>query len=485
MTPAWAPAPLAVLAAKPSHPAFPARLPAAHWTLMWVSLGVAAAARLAADFSWQVTFTALFFLLSTAAMIRTLRLTLATRALGPGMLAAGCWLFFALEAMAGALESPPFLVPSDLRIGESQFSTRVVGDALICVAIYQLALAGGYSLRLAPSLPIRALLFRLDTLRSRWAITQVLIALLVLVPLYVAFGTDYDRAMRVIQQARAGSLDDMFPGLEMNLYWVSLFSCTVLLVEGVVYERRWGRWRAAVGLLLSSPLWLTGTRHLAVYLIMPVILAWLLTQPGRGLGRKVIRMILILLVVVVVLQAILLVRSYGWDHLAEVDLGQILTSKPTYQFESLLVAVYLVPQRHDYFYEPMTPFFVIHWIPRRLWPAKPIPAAWTYYNSTWVENRKTNVTPSIIGQFYINWGTPGVVLIGFWLGWLTAMCDRVAARIDPARQRLALVTLGMFYAFVFCSFRYYSPFYLQYWLFGALVMLALTRQRLRLPREAG
>lgn len=451
--------------------------PPGQWVLLLAGLGLAGAARLAPGAAWQAVCAALFFLISTAALVRSFRTAVATRVLGPALLTAGCWLFFALEAMAGALEEPAFRVPRDLRIGDTQFSVPVVGTALLCVAIFQLALVAGYSVRLSPSLPVRALAARFDTVYGRWTSTHAALALLVLVPLYIAFGLDAARALHVIQQARAGSLEEMFPGLEANLYWVSLFGSTVLVVEGLVFARGAGRWRAAAGAVLSAPLWMTGARHLVLYILMPVILGWLLTLRGRHSYRKVLRIAAVLVLVALALQGILLVRAQGWDRMADVDFNKVLTSKPTFQFEALMFAVHLVPEHHPYFMEPMTPYFLYHWIPRRLWTDKPIPAAWAYYNGTWVENRKTNVTPSIIGQFYVNWGVAGVVFAGLWLGWLTAICDRAVARLDTDRQRLALVTAGMFYAFLFCSFRYYSPYYLQYWLFGTIPMLILTRTR--------
>src|SRR5207253_916461 len=91
-----------------------------------------------------------------------------------------------------------------------------------------------------------------------------------------------------------------------------------------------------------------------------------------------------------------------------------------------------------------------------------------------------NVTPSVIGQFYMSWGPSGVVFIGLWLGFLTALGDRVFLLLDSDRQRAMFVAGGMFYAFIISSFRFYSPIYFSYFLFGFVAMLALT-SRPRLP----
>jgi hypothetical protein len=127
--------------------------------------------------------------------------------------------------------------------------------------------------------------------------------------------------------------------------------------------------------------------------------------------------------------------------------------------------------------EPAEPYFLIHWIPRQVWPDKPIMESWTFYNESYVQGAAYNVTPSVIGQFHLNWGLPGVIFIGGWLGFLTCLADRVLLRLDSDRQRAMFVVVGMFYAFIISSFRFYSPIYFSYFLFGVLAMLLLTRRR--------
>jgi hypothetical protein len=49
--------------------------------------------------------------------------------------------------------------------------------------------------------------------------------------------------------------------------------------------------------------------------------------------------------------------------------------------------------------------------------------------------------------------------------------------LDPDRQRAMFVVVGMFYAFIISSFRFYSPIYFSYFVFGLVAMFLLTRQR--------
>jgi len=142
----------------------------------------------------------------------------------------------------------------------------------------------------------------------------------------------------------------------------------------------------------------------------------------------------------------------------------------------LLFAEYLVPNEDGYFFEAVEPYFVIHWIPRQIWPNKPIMQTWSFYNERYVEGAAFNVTPSVIGQYHMSWGLAGVMFIGLWLGFLTLFADRLLLQISSEGQRAMFVVVGMFYAFIISSFRFYSPIYFSYFVFGVIAMFLLTRK---------
>ena len=77
----------------------------------------------------------------------------------------------------------------------------------------------------------------------------------------------------------------------------------------------------------------------------------------------------------------------------------------------------------------------------------------------------------------MSWGLPGVIFIGAWLGFLAMLADRLLMLLDSNRQRAMFVVVGMFYAFIISSFRFYSPIYFSYFLFGLVAMFLLTRRR--------
>jgi ABC-type multidrug transport system fused ATPase/permease subunit len=184
------------------------------------------------------------------------------------------------------------------------------------------------------------------------------------------------------------------------------------------------------------------------------------------------------LVLLIVVQVQILVRQEGWSQITSLRPAQLLKGDATGQFEALMVAEELVPARHDYFREFAEPYFLIHWIPRRFWPNKPVMKSWTYYNNQYTQgDSRFNVTPSIIGQFYLNFGIFGVLYAGAFVGFLMVTADRLLLRIDPLRQRALAVAIGSFVAFILVSFRFYSPIYFTYFAFAWIGMLLITRSR--------
>jgi hypothetical protein len=239
----------------------------------------------------------------------------------------------------------------------------------------------------------------------------------------------------------------------------------------------WRRlWWVFLGAIAALPFLSVGTRHIWLYISLPSIVIIL-----RGLKDSTNRLNLLRLAAAVILfllvaQAQFAYRSVGWGtNKAPVsDLTQLNTNG---HFTALLFAEYLVPNQHPYFRETTEFHFLIHWIPRQVWPQKPIMESWAYYNDSYVQGASFNVTPSVIGQFHMNWGFWGVVFIGAWLGLLTMFADRLLMLLDATRQRAMFVVVGMFYAFILSSYRIYSPVYFSYVMFGIIVMFMLTRRR--------
>ena len=149
------------------------------------------------------------------------------------------------------------------------------------------------------------------------------------------------------------------------------------------------------------------------------------------------------------------------------------------QFGAELIAIKVTEDVGHFFMEPMTPFFLTHFIPHQFWAGKPYPASWQYFNDEWTQGGNFNVTPSITGQYYMNWGYVGVVWIGLFIGALARFCEDWFRRLRVQQQLLSATVAGLLLSFVFFSFRIYHPLYFAYPLFGYLVYVVITRRAAR------
>jgi hypothetical protein len=161
---------------------------------------------------------------------------------------------------------------------------------------------------------------------------------------------------------------------------------------------------------------------------------------------------------------------WGWNNL-----------RSTIDFHRETVfAADLVPGQHDYFREPILLDFVVAPIPRGLWPSKPKPQMIQYYGQQrWNVNiyeSSGNVLPGIIGQFYMNWGWAGVLLIGLGIGFLAAAVDKLATAYVGAGSRYGIAVAAMGAVWLFLSFRHLSPGFLYPLALASLVVHLSVRR---------
>jgi hypothetical protein len=185
-----------------------------------------------------------------------------------------------------------------------------------------------------------------------------------------------------------------------------------------------------------------------------------------------------MLLLLVVYQGAIRMSGFGGDSVRPSSFAQILRDgvEGNDQFGPELIATNVVEEQGHFFMEAMTPFFFTQFIPRDFWPEKPYPVFWQIFNAEWTQGRNLNVTPSITGQYYMNWGYFGVAYIGLYMGWLARLCEEWFLRLQMGRQLLSATAAGLLMAFVFFSFRIYHPMYFAYPLFGYLVYHLVTKR---------
>ncbi len=456
----------------------PPRTTLPQWILLVAPVAIAILTHEVSSYSILALTVELLVVLNIALLLVVAKESLQTRTIGKCCLVGGTFLFYWVEALALALQKTPFGIAEGFPINESQFDQGLIRQALVYVTVFQLLLFVGYSVRPRLGSAVRYFAARMDSLSfDRWII-GFLLAVCAVLPLLIYYDFDYDKIVLALLASRSGvDFEAPEPGLSQHLALFGLYGAALFFLYALK-ATTWRRlWWLFMAVLAAVPFLSGGTRHVWLYISLPSVLIVLRSFKGNLNTRRVMALVSAVSIVLLVAQAQFAYRSVGWREIGNVAPEDITNLNNTGQFTALLFAEYLVPKEHPYFKEMTEPFFVIHWIPRQIWPEKPIMESWAYYNDSYTQGAAFNVTPSVIGQFHLNWGWPGVIFIGAWLGFLSFVADRVLMSLNPNRQRAMFVVVGMLYAFIISSFRFYSPVYFSYFLFGLLAMFLLTRRR--------
>jgi len=139
-------------------------------------------------------------------------------------------------------------------------------------------------------------------------------------------------------------------------------------------------------------------------------------------------------------------------------------------FSEGLIGYYLVPEQKEFLYDtypgaavirpiPQTIFdFVVGFIPRPLWPDKPVNEVAMWYSRAVTgekmdveEKAITGVSRGLVGHWYFPYGWPGVVEGGLFFGWLVVIGERALVK-NLHRPLTVLLVLG-YLTFLFRSFR--------------------------------
>ena len=453
----------------------PPRVTLAQWLLAFVSVLMGGYSYYITDYDYLAILALILAAVNFVLVVLVAKEALNSRLIGKFCLMAGALVFYWVDAASLALQKIPFTIPNGFPVQGEQFDPRLIQQALLYITLFQFCLLLGYSIRPRLHRVVSFFRSRMDGTSFDRRIVAYALVVCSLLPLLIYYDFDIATIIKVMLAGRAATdFETPEPGLSQHLALFGIYGAALFFVYALK-TRTWRRfWLLILGASAALPFIMGGARHIWLYISLPSVLIVLRGFKGQLDRYRIVALTAAALLVLVVAQVQFSYRTEGWkdmSNLPKEDLSQINTNG---QLTALLFAEHLVPNDHDYFMELAEPYFIIHWIPRQLWPTKPIMESWTYYNESYVEGAAFNVTPSVIGQFYINWGPSGVIFIGLWLGFLTVLVDRVFLLLDSDRQRAMFVAGGMFYAFIISSFRFYSPIYFSYFLFGFVAMLALT-----------
>lgn len=459
--------------------------PPAVTPVQWV---LASAPVLIALMSYEVeTYAALALItqvlvgLNVVLLIIVTREVLKVRMIGKFCLVGGTFVFYWLDALTLSVQRNPFSISEGFPIMAAQFDQQLIQQALAYISIFQLLLLIGYSIRPRFDQALKFIAARTDSLSLDRTLIAFLLIMCSTAPLLIFYDFDVGRIMTALLASRSGyEFEAPEPSVAQHLALFGVYGAALFFVYALK-TGTWQRfWWLVLGVIAAAPFILGGTRHVWLYISLPSVLILLRGVRGHLSQKRMVALTSAVVVILLVAQAQFVYRTVGWQGVLSVPRDQLSRLNTNGQLSALLFAEYLVPSHHEYFKEMAEPYFIIHWIPRQVWPTKPTMESWAFYNESYVEDGAFNVTPSVIGQFHLNWGLPGVMFIGIWLGFLTLLADRVLLLLNSDRQRAMFVVVGMFYAFIISSFRFYSPIYFSYFLFGVVAMFLLTRRRYQL-----
>ncbi len=297
--------------------------------------------------------------------------------------------------------------------------------------------------------------------------------------LYIRHGGSISGLLSGLARSRIALYEARDVGLLMNFVWLGYYGLalgivSLILTPGQRFSRLMLLPIVMAGMLI---VFADGTRHRMLYAFGSACLV--LLHKGIRKNPRCLKLLMATsLILIGVYQCQSLSRNIGWLNLLSHQWKDFVHVQGTDQFQSLSYALELVPGRHEYFHTPATLFFVTHWIPRRFWPAKPSQPELEYLSTQWTGGanlQDMNVTPSIIGQYHMNWGVFGVAWIGFFMGWMFRCVDAILISLPFAGHNHSWVLMGMFVAFLIASFRHFSPMYFMFLLFGLIIFIVCTR----------
>jgi oligosaccharide repeat unit polymerase len=217
---------------------------------------------------------------------------------------------------------------------------------------------------------------------------------------------------------------------------------------------------------------LSGTRFKVLYFLMPALICAMIGVRDPGLRQRSLVYLGILVAAILFVTAFQFQNRYGS--------GSVETSK----FSGVVGAAHYTPlvfsialmRDTSPFYQPMSILFITDFVPRSIWPGKPNHEYFDFFNQLAIFGG--NVTPSVLGQYYMNWGLAGGVISGLIFGIWARVIDLLYCRFRISENYLFLILSAFVCAFIFLSFRHYAANYFTYVLVATIFFFAGGRARM-------
>lgn len=235
------------------------------------------------------------------------------------------------------------------------------------------------------------------------------------------------------------------------------FTICFLMLQVVPFFAAWAVRNAALPInmkivlaviALSVPLlyFFGGSRRIFGFMLLGMMLIFMDSTPQ---GKRLLPTVIFVLLMI----AVFLAMQFQVEHRAEGFYGaefsirdyQLFNLQRDNIFQLLVTAVSVMPDKYPFTGEIPFLNFLIHPIPRFLWPGKPVSEGFPFVS--WDESGAT-LTISAIGQFFIAQGLMGVIVAGIAYGWAARHWNELVRVGRRGDVRSALFYMGCMIFFV-------------------------------------
>src|SRR5262249_13941285 len=155
-----------------------------------------------------------------------------------------------------------------------------------------------------------------------------------------------------ILAARSQPTEAQDIGLLQLLYYFGMFGASIFFVQCLVVRGLRRITAILVSIVTVLPYVYGGTRHLLLYIALPVVVICPRIIPRKWSATRLGAATAVMIMLLAVFQLQFTLRDVGWSHIGTVSIEDFTQANTTGQFGALLFAEYLVPDMHDYFMEP-------------------------------------------------------------------------------------------------------------------------------------
>lgn len=295
---------------------------------------------------------------------------------------------------------------------------------------------------------------------------------------YLIFGGNLRRVVDGIMGARSSKAWSLSPedslayasGVKQMFFWItgsflvavlSLSALYLFIDKRNIKRRIYYLCFAVVAFLIIY--FDRGTRSLFIVSLLPAIYLGMLLNYNKIFDRKKIIFSGILLSILLIAMTQFqmyyrLDRTRG--NMGDISIDNFISLKEQNDFFTETAIAIDVRERIGFdLHEIPLVFFAANVVPRSLWPNKPMPQTLWYYSldrrNADIWKQGGNALPSVVGQYYMNWGWLGVVWGGMLFGLLSFCFNMILWKYFYRIESVLVGTMGA--AFLFASFRFFGP----------------------------